>query len=303
MVRNALFLSLLACGGESETSSLRSSSEPVTKAPVAMDLGGIQRPDGKEPLTASQLRLEDLAAWLPDHGELMESEAQVLLDAVNHTTAACEPCMTEGMSLGACLKRALPSCSNLPTLAQRAFRVAIQGGDLAQAQEAISFVEPWQPLAVAGGGEAVHVTLAVDYLDPFSHRGWKAWETMEKDYGESLQYRLIQLPHERHEGSREFALMAMRARSAGNELEFHRAVMAAGEGVTAKAISEQIALWSTIPEIEASEAESLLAKDSQLLSDLNVDSTPVVWVDGYRVTGPRGVSTLQRFVDLALADR
>ena len=269
-----------------------------------MDLGGIQRPDGKEPLTASQLRLEDLAAWLPDHGELMESEAQVLLDAVNLTTAACEPCMTEGMSLGACLKRALLSCSNLPALAQRSFRVAIQGGDLTQAQSAISFVEPWQaPSLHPTEDGAVPVTFVVDYKDAFSHRAWAAWEALGKDYSDSLSFRLIHLPHERHSGSRELAHMAMRARSAGKEMEFHRLVMEQGEKVEPGLVSQLSSFWSDIPELSEQESETLLAEDAETLVALGVDSTPVVWVDGYRVSGQREVSVIQRFVDLALADR
>ena len=304
MHRLALFSVFFACGSDSDPSMLRSSSEPVAKSPVAMDLGGLQRPDGKEPLTASQLRLEDLAPWVPNASDLTDREAQVLLDAVNQTTAACEPCMTEGMSLGACLNRGLPSCSNLPTLAHRAFRVAIQGGDLDQAQAAISFVEPWQDLGpTSSEGDPVAVVFAVDYRDPFSHRAWKVWEALALDYGESLEFQFLHLPQERHEGAQELALLAMKARNAGREIEFHRAAMEAGEAVSAENISEVTDLWEGVSEVSTAAAESLLAEDTQKLARLGVSSTPVVWVDGYRVSGQRDIAIIQRFVDLTLADR
>lgn len=303
MVRFTLMITLFACGSDSENSALRATSVPVAESPVALDLGGLRRPDGKEPLIASQLRLEDIAQWVPGAGDLEPGEVQVLLDAVNQTTAACEPCMTEGMSLGACAKRWLSSCTNLPSLISRAFRVAIQGGDLDQAQQAISFVEPWQPVqSKAAEDNKVHVTFVVDYRDPFSHGAWQAWEALEKDYGDSLEFSVLHLPQERHEDAREISLLALRARQAGKELAFHRAVMAAGERTPVADIEGMTSLWEGVPELESAVAEQLLSRDGNTLRELGVETTPVVWVNGYRVSGQRSVGVLQRFVDLALAD-
>ena len=296
---------IAACGGETEPQVLRSSSEPVVSTPVAMDLGAVRRPDGKSVLRASHLRLSDLTKWVSGTDDLNVDEEQVLLDAVNQTTAACEPCMSEGMSLGSCLQRALASCTNLPTLVQRAFRVAIQGGELSEAQQAISFVEPWQELpAQDTSAEGVSVTLAVDYLDPFTHRAWKSWQVLKAEYGDALRFQFLHAPHERHTGADELSKLALKARILGKEMAFHEAVMAAGESPKLKELRE-LPLFKEKSEYEVElqqRLDPLLLENISDVNRLGVDSTPIAWVDGYRVSGLRSVDVLQRFVDLALAD-
>ena len=107
--RFGLLILLMACGSQPEpqrqTSTLVSQSKPNL---VVQDLGAIHRPDGKEVLTASQLSAADIAPFLPTIDDLQPTELSVLLDAVNLTTAACEPCLTDGVSLGSCALRALP---------------------------------------------------------------------------------------------------------------------------------------------------------------------------------------------------
>jgi hypothetical protein len=295
---------LMACGGASEPTRLQSSAaEGEKSAPVILDLGAVHRPDGKTVLTGSQLGADSLAAFLPEIEDLEDAELAVLLDAVNLTTAACEPCLNEGVSLGSCALRSHPSCSNLPTLIQRAFRIAIQGGDLAEAQAAIGFVEPWQELPRLGGDlkAEVLVTFAVDYLDPFSHRAWAPWVTLQKEYGDALQFQLLHVPHSRHAGAGDFAELVFQAGMAGKALGMHEAIIAGGEQPDLAVLSAHSLLEAVA--LEKAEITKGLSEHKALAARLGVDSTPVVWINGYRLSGQRDIGILQRFVDLALADR
>jgi hypothetical protein len=277
MNRLGLVFLLMGCGStaepEREMSSMVNESAPNL---VAQDLGAIRRPDGKAVLTASQLGAKDLASFLPAIGDLQPSELPVLLDAVNLTTAACEPCMDEGVSLGSCALRDFPSCANLPTLIQRAFRGAIQGGDLGEVQQTVSFVEPWQDLsALVGDSQAeVNVVYAVDYLDPFSRRAWAPWLELAKEYGDALGFYAFHVPSPRHPGADQMAADVLKG---SKEAPFGPAVVKNGEGLSLK------------------DHQALAAK-------LQIDATPVVWINGYRLSGERKIDLLQRFVDLALAD-
>ena len=134
--------------------------------------------------------------------------------------------MTEGVSLGSCLKRDAAKCPVLVDLLKRAFRVAIQGGDLAELQRNVGLVEPWQAVPLLKGEKRseVLVTYAVDYLDPFSHRAWAPWEELLGEYGEAIEVQFLQLPHARHQGAETIALLALQAASVGRSLEFHREV-------------------------------------------------------------------------------
>ena len=109
------------------------------------------------------------------------------------------------------------------------------------------------------------------------------------------------LPHERHEGARELAELALLARGLKQELAFHEAVMAAGEKPELAALKAHPLLAGASENSEGGVAK-ILEVDEARLAELGVDSTPVAWIDGYRVTGQRDVAVLQRFVDLALAD-
>jgi len=277
MIRFGLVFLLMACGSpaepQREMSSMVSESNPNL---VAQDLGGVRRPDGKAVLTASQLGAKNLASFLPAIADLQASELLVLLDAVNLTTAACEPCMDEGVSLGSCALRDFPSCANLPILIQRAFRVAIQGGDLAEVQQAVSFVEPWQDLsALVGDSQApVNVVFAVDYLDPFSRRAWAPWQALAKEYGDALGLHVLHVPSSRHPGAAQAAVEVLKGSKAA---PFGPAVVKNG-------------------------AELSLKDHQALAARLQIDATPVVWINGYRLSGERKIDLLQRFVDLALAD-
>jgi hypothetical protein len=302
MKRFGLLILLMACGSESDPQRQRST--PVSQAKpnlVALDLAAIHRPDGKEVLTASQLSAADISRFLPAINDLQPTELSVLLEAVNLTTAACEPCLTDGVSLGSCALRALPTCSDLPTLIQRAFRVAIQGGDLAEVQKAVSFVEPWQDLSelVGDSNAEVHVVFAVDYLDPFSHRAWTPWVTLMAEYGDALKVHILHLPQDRHPGSKDFARRVLSAGESEQAQAMHMAIMAAGE-------TPNLAQFdSKDPDMDLVKGDALAAalkKHHALAQKLQVDSTPVVWINGYRLSGQRKIALLQQFVDLALAD-
>ena len=98
-----LVVFLMGCRGSSEPTRLQSSEASSDKsAPVVMDLGSVHRPDGKEVLTASMLDAKALEPFLSGIGDLEAEELEVLLQAVNRTTASCEPCQSQGQSLGAC---------------------------------------------------------------------------------------------------------------------------------------------------------------------------------------------------------
>lgn len=277
MIRLGWLLLLMGCG--SSTEPQREMSTPVSGSEpnlVAQDLGAIYRPDGKEVLTGSQLTAQDLAAFLPAIGDLEAAELAVLLDAVNLTTAACEPCMQGGVSLGSCALRNLSTCANLPTLLSRAFRAAIQGGDLSEVQQAVSFVEPWQDVSELVGDSAapVHVVFAVDYLDPFSERAWAPWTELKKEYKEALSFHLLHVPSARHAGAEKRAVDVIQG------------TMAPPFGPTSK---------KNHPELNLKDHQRIAAR-------LQVDATPVAWVNGYRVSGQRKIGLLQQFVDLGLAD-
>ena len=49
-------------------------------------------------------------------------------------------------------------------------------------------------------------------------------------------------------------------------------------------------------------AKSAMSVHKELVKRLGVDATPVAWINGYRLSGQREISILQRFVDLALID-
>jgi hypothetical protein len=268
---------LVACG--STTEPQREMSTPVSGSEpnlVVQDLGAIRRPDGKKVLTGSQLTAKDLATFLPAMGDLSPAELAVLLDAVNLTTAACEPCMQDGTSLGSCALRNLSSCANLPTLLQRAFRAAIQGGDLSEVQQAVSFVEPWQDVSALTGDSAapVRVVFAVDYLDLFSQRAWAPWADLKKEYKEAISFHLLHVPSPRHAGAEKIATDVIR-------------------GAHAPPFG---------PTLGKSQPGLNLKAHQEIAARLHVDATPVVWINGYRVSGQRKVGLLQLFVDLGLAD-
>ena len=302
MKRFGLLILLMACGSQSDPQ--RQTSMPVSEAKpnlVVQDLGAVRRPDGKEVLTASQLGASDIASFLPAINDLEPAELSVLLEAVNLTTAACEPCLTDGVSLGSCALRDLPTCSDLPTLIERAYRVAIQGGDIAEVQKAVSFVEPWQDLSglVGDSSAEVNVVFAVDYLDPFSHRAWAPWTTLLAEYGSALEIHILHVPQDRHPGSVDFARHVLSRGKSEQAYAMHLAIMAAGETPELPQLDSND---QGMELIEGDGLEAALKTHQALAEKLQVDSTPVVWINGYRLSGQRKIALLQQFVDLALAD-
>jgi len=268
-----------------------------------LDLGSVKRPDGKAVLTASKLDAAMIQAFVPDIGSLKAPEQKVLLDAVNQTTAPCSPCLEDGVSLGSCALMEWETCPTLPALMHRAYRVAIQGGSLGEAQAAISMVEPWQdvPLLDRERSGEVLVTFAVDYLDPFSHRAWKPWEALSAEYGDAVQIQLLHAPQSRHAGADAFSELVLQAGTHQKAMEMHRAILEVGEEPLLESVKKQDVL--SAGELPISEgAKNAMKTHTELVKRLGVDATPVVWINGYRLSGQREIGILQRFVDLALID-
>ena len=140
------------------------------------------------------------------------------------------------------------------------------------------------------------MTFAVDYLDPFSHRAWKPWATLKQEYGDALSLQLLHLPHQRHQGAEDLAGLVLQA---SDPIAMHEAILEGGESPDLKALQKH-------PLVQTGNADSARAQlevHRALANRLEVDSTPVVWVNGYRISGQREIGILQRSVDLALADK
>ena len=299
-----MLLGCLACGSQSESPK---KSSPVGSGeeafPVMIDLGTVKRPDGKAVLTASKLDAAAIQPFLPDIAKLDVAEEKVLLDAINQTTAPCSPCLEDGISLGSCTLMQWETCPTLPTLMHRAYRVAIQGGTLAEAQAVISMVEPWEdvPLLANKRTGEVLVTLAVDYLDPFSHRAWKPWAALSAEYGDAIQIQLLHAPQSRHAGAESFAELVLQAGTYQKDTEMHLAILRAGEEPVLESVKKQGVLSAEEQPISQA-AKNAMKTHSDVVKRLGVDATPVAWINGYRLSGQREISILQRFVDLALID-
>lgn len=115
--------------------------DPQDPKVVAQHKSG-KRPDGRERLLVGQLTHVEVEGF----EALDEEQQRVALAFFNATTGPCEPCMDQGVSLGACLAEADDACGNVGAVARRVVRLVGEGQEVESISAQVEFADAWVPV-------------------------------------------------------------------------------------------------------------------------------------------------------------
>jgi len=259
-------------------------------------------------------------AWLP-FSDLSPPDRQVLASVFNLTPAPCEPC--GGRSVAACLVELPPAgCENIPALAERARRLALQGQPPDAVQAAISYGDAWVPVPAldrpadgpAGAPVPVHLWMdphspalgaVIGALDQLQLNGVRITFHFGSGDGADAGPVLAGAAAARAQGRLEAFLRELVVWRAERRKEGDAAPTGA-DGVAAVAARlsarGQLDLDRWDRDQAGAATAALLAEDAAVGAAVGVRSYPTWFVGGYRLRGAQSSFALQRAIDLALDD-
>jgi protein-disulfide isomerase len=269
----------------------------------------------KTPFAPSELTAEQLASVQGLSG--LDGEAlEKALYIFNNISGACQPCADTGRSLGQCyldMNKLLDQkvCANIPKLAQRVVRLS-QKGSSADDIRAVVDLGVWIPLdpgaAPSKGPETAKVRIIEisDFQCPYCKKSQTTVQALREKYSDKLRWYFIHLPLAMHKAAIPAAKAATAAHLQGKFWEFHDALFAAPKldddeyKKIASGLGINLSRWeqdrASLPVDKAVQA------DMQKMGKMGITSTPMFFVNGYRVKGAQPPDAFARIIDAELAD-
>ena len=269
----------------------------------------------KEPFAPSTLDAAALAG-LPGMDGLEGKELEQAVYAFNNVRGACQPCNDSNRSLGQCFLdleklRDAKTCANIPKLAQRVTRLAGKGASPDAIRDAVD-LGVWIPLdpgnAPMHGPKDAPVTIIEisDFQCPYCKKAQATMDGLDEKYGDKIRKFFINLPLKMHQQAIPAAKAALAAHAQGKFWPFHHALFAAPkmDDAEIKKIAETLELdmgrWesdrASLPIDQAVQA------DMQRAEKLKITSTPMFFVNGYKVKGAQPLDIFSKLIDIELND-
>ncbi len=270
-----------------------------------------KRSDAPEPLAETHYKASDLD--IPGLSALPAETAAIVLEALNTTRGACEPCHMKGSSTAECLKTT-KICENMPRLAKRAIRMARSGRKLDEIKEALTYEEPWVKVDITGapvkGPSTAPVTI-VEYSEfqcPFCARSQATIRELKDKYGDKIRLAFLNYPISRHSHAKQAAIAALAANKQGMFWQYHDLLFQRQKDIRkdgffddiAKETGLDIARWKKDQQDPAIEEQ--IKKDLLQSRKVGVRGTPTFFINGYRLRGAKPTAFFEQIIDLELAD-
>ncbi len=261
---------------------------------------------------------DELAALVPELGELGDEAKVRATYALNNIAGSCVPCMDQQYSIGKCLERApklldKALCANVPKIARRVVRLAKQEKSPDDIRSAAEFSQPWLPIDPGNApskGPADAPIVIVEYSDfqcPYCKKALPSIKAIKEKYGDKVRVVFMNQPLAMHKMARPAALAALAADKQGKFWEYHDALFES-QGLDedklvaiAKQVGLNVARWET--DRTSTEVDAAVAADAARAEKWKITSTPTFLVNGYKVKGAQPPEFFERIIDAELADR
>ncbi len=285
-----LALASIACRDRAPTQSHPITQQVYASGRQDVELGAIPVP------VTDPVDVPTLTTRFPALSTLSEDARLQTVGVLNLTAAPCVPCW-ESSSLAQCLLVLPPGCENLPTLLDRAVRLAAAGQGVAEIREAIAYGEPWVADESAAQTEQVDGEL---WLAPRAVFAQRALDRLAEVETPQTAWRIRPLVDDAPDAT-DAALGLLAAEEQGAGRAFLRALAAdvSVEDAAAKA-GLDMARWQALRGTPALAAQ--LAEEQVVSRTKGVRTTPVWFVEGYRLRGLQGAESISRLIELAQED-
>jgi len=269
----------------------------------------------KVPFAPSTLSAMDLSS-VPDLSDLKGAEQEKALYIFNNIQGACQPCNETGRSLGQCyldMSKLVDRniCANIPKLAKRVVTLAEQGASPDDIR-AVTDLGSWQPLdpgaAPMHGSKDAPITLVEisDFQCPYCKKAQDTMHALDEKYGTKIRKYFINLPLQMHKMAAPAAKAALAAHLQGKFWEFHDALFSAPKlddeeiAKMASTLGLDVPRWDK--DRQSLPIDEQVQKDAQRMGKLGITSTPMFFVNGYKVKGAQPLDAFARIIDAELAD-
>lgn len=275
--------------------------------------GGAKKEKG--PFVPSTLDAAALAS-IPGMDTLEGEDEIRAVYAFNNVRGACQPCNDSNRSLGQCFLdmdklRDPKTCANIPKLTGRVIKLAGKGASPDAIRDAVD-LGVWIPFdpgnAPMSGPKDAPVTILEisDFQCPYCKKAQPIMSGLEEKYGDKIRKFFINLPLKMHQQAIPAAKAALAAHAQGKFWPFHHALFAAPklDDAEMKKIAQELELdvarWeqdrASIPVDQAVQA------DMQRAEKLKISSTPMFFVNGYKVKGAQPLDIFSKLIDIELND-
>ncbi len=232
---------------------------------------------------------------------------------LNNVVGACEPCVEQQYSLGKCLQRApklldRTLCQNVAGLAARTVRLAKSGKspDDIRAQVELPAWSPVNPEGPSRGPKDARITIVEisDFQCPYCKKSQASLHAVDEKYAGKIRWIFINLPLEMHKMARPAALAVMAAEKQGKFWVLADALFASQGLDEAKIAAEaaqvglNVAKWTA--DKASTEVDSAVAAQLAVAKKLGITSTPMFFVNGYKVKGAQPPEVFSRIIEAEL---
>lgn len=269
----------------------------------------------KTPFAPTELTAEQLAS-LDGLSALSGENLEKALYIFNNVPGACQPCADTGRSLGQCyldMSKLLDQkvCANIPKLSQRVLRLAKKGANPDDIRAVVDFGvwSPFDPGAAPSLGPAdakVKIVEISDFQCPYCKKSQTTVHSLREQYGDKIRWYFVHLPLAMHKAAIPAAKASTAAHLQGKFWEFHDALFAAPKldddeyKKIATSLNLNLGRWeedrNSLPVDKAVQA------DMQKMGKMGITSTPMFFVNGYKVKGAQPAEAFARIIDAELAD-
>lgn len=323
-VIGALVALVAGCSNDAPTVAARPVSTEVTPTaeggnttpePLLVPTGGMVA----SPVQGAAVSREALVGAVVELGALSPFDQEMVTTVLNVVPAPCAAC--DQTSIARCALSMPAECERLPSLVQRAVRVAAEGTTRDRLESVVSYPDLW--VKIPDQGRKVDppdrgpIVLDV-WLDPSGPMLGATVGTIDQldlTHG-GIVFRYLTVPGDAL--SEDIAKATMAVQDQGQIEAFlrallawrdaHRAVGGGGGELTLEALAEVVV---SLPGLDLAAYEAArsgeaiaarLAEDRALAARLEVRSAPSFFVNGYRLRGAQSAASLNRLISLELLD-
>ncbi len=314
----------VGCSNDAPTVAARPVSTPVEPTAEASHAKAepLLVPNGsmiESPVQGAPVSREALAGAVVELSALVPRDQDLVTEVLNVVPAPCGAC--DRTSIARCALSMPSECERLPSLVQRALRVAAEGTTKERLESVVSYPDIW--VKIPDQGRMVdppkHGPILMEvWLDPSGPMLGGTVGTIDQldlTHG-GIIFRYLTVPGDAL--SEDIAKATMAVQDQGQLEAFLRALLVwkeahrtvgGGSGELSLAALAEVVVslpgvaLATYEAARSSEAiAARLAEDRALAARIEVRSAPSFFVNGYRLRGAQSASALNRLISLELLD-